>query len=372
MIDNINIYTSTNILPQLLSYTRKGVICAAIGAIVLSGMATGDASTSSEIALSARYVQPGKVCAKTGDMCCMADRNDQLLPPDQCDRMTARARKAIEELNYTPTGNDPLECNGILFSIAPHEPDEQNITAYISPKKMENYHRAHQYLHTQVLAKNLSEYTEEEILQALIKSHYLIMQGSSEQVEGEYRTQELLVAEEHVEKDVEGFVRELQSQGVSKTGIQAFRKAMKKFQAFYQKHESLDGFLNTLNPVEKAVFSKVITLPLSAKKIDQAMQTFVTQLKQKIAQNEDSVELAAWVHQQLVAIHPFGNGNGRFSRLWMNAILSTGGYQFVYFPSQKEYSAEAKKIDGDGYRDFAKLLRKRIALQQSPPLDLEL
>lgn len=369
---NVAISENSAILPQLLSYTRKGVICAAIAAIVLSGWAADAVSTSSEIAVAARYVQPGKVCASPGDMCCMADRNGALLSPDQCDQLVAQVRETIEGLSYTPTGNDPLECNGILFSIAPNEPDEQNITAHVSPQKMKNYDRAHQYLHTQVFAKNLSEYTEEEILQALIQSHYLIMEGSEQRVEGKYRTQELFVAEEHVGKDVEGFVRELQSQGVSKPGIQAFRKAMNKLQAFYQKHEGLDGFLNTLNPVEKAVFSKVITLPLSAKKVDQAMKTFVTQLKQKIKQNEDSVELAAWVHQQLVAIHPFGNGNGRFSRLWMNAILSTAGYPFVYFPSQKEYSAEAKKIDGDGYKDFAKLLRKRIASQKRPVFDPEL
>jgi len=38
------------------------------------------------------------------------------------------------------------------------------------------------------------------------------------------------------------------------------------------------------------------------------------------------IELAAEMHERLVAIHPFVDGNGRTSRLLMNLILLQYGY----------------------------------------------
>jgi hypothetical protein len=32
------------------------------------------------------------------------------------------------------------------------------------------------------------------------------------------------------------------------------------------------------------------------------------------------LEVCAWVHAEWIRIHPFGNGNGRTVRLWVNSI----------------------------------------------------
>jgi Fic family protein len=44
------------------------------------------------------------------------------------------------------------------------------------------------------------------------------------------------------------------------------------------------------------------------------------------------VELAALVHLKIVTIHPFGDGNGRISRLMMNFILRKKGYPLLNIP----------------------------------------
>ena len=51
------------------------------------------------------------------------------------------------------------------------------------------------------------------------------------------------------------------------------------------------------------------------------------------------VELAALVHLKFVTIHPFGNGNGRISRLMMNFVLHRHGYPMldIEYPNRKSY-----------------------------------
>ena len=41
------------------------------------------------------------------------------------------------------------------------------------------------------------------------------------------------------------------------------------------------------------------------------------------------VELAAMVHLKFVRIHPFGDGNGRISRMLMNFILHKNGFPML-------------------------------------------
>ncbi|MRN41459.1 MAG: Fic family protein [Nitrosopumilales archaeon] len=64
------------------------------------------------------------------------------------------------------------------------------------------------------------------------------------------------------------------------------------------------------------------------------------------------VELAAFVHLKFVTIHPFGDGNGRISRLMMNFVLNKEGYPMLDIPYSGRNSyytalerAQVKKVD---------------------------
>lgn len=44
------------------------------------------------------------------------------------------------------------------------------------------------------------------------------------------------------------------------------------------------------------------------------------------------VEFAAWLHERIVSIHPFIDGNGRTARLLMNLALLNAGYNIITIP----------------------------------------
>ena len=44
------------------------------------------------------------------------------------------------------------------------------------------------------------------------------------------------------------------------------------------------------------------------------------------------IEFAAWLHEKLVSIHPFIDGNGRTARLLMNLALLNAGYNIITIP----------------------------------------
>lgn len=65
--------------------------------------------------------------------------------------------------------------------------------------------------------------------------------------------------------------------------------------------------------------------------IPNLMKNFCSQIS-KMQNKLHPVELAAWLHERLVSIHPFVDGNGRTARLLMNLALLQAGYNIITIP----------------------------------------
>ena len=65
--------------------------------------------------------------------------------------------------------------------------------------------------------------------------------------------------------------------------------------------------------------------------IPQLMKNFCVEISNKKA-SMHPVEFSAWLHERLVSIHPFIDGNGRTARLIMNLALLQAGYNIITIP----------------------------------------
>ncbi len=70
--------------------------------------------------------------------------------------------------------------------------------------------------------------------------------------------------------------------------------------------------------------------------IGEQMEAFITELRRREKAGEHPVLLAAYLHAELVRIHPFIDGNGRTARLLMNLYLLRQGYTLVALKGDNE------------------------------------
>lgn len=85
------------------------------------------------------------------------------------------------------------------------------------------------------------------------------------------------------------------------------------------------------------------------------------------------IEMAARIHHKLVFIHPFENGNGRFSRLISDRFLLAWHCSHPVWPSlnkesnaRKEYIKTLKSADAGDYEPLIKFMEKLGACDPKP------
>ena len=66
------------------------------------------------------------------------------------------------------------------------------------------------------------------------------------------------------------------------------------------------------------------------------MENFMSGFRETEAEKVHPVLIAAYLHEVLVRIHPFKDGNGRTSRLLMNLYLLRNGYTLVNLKGSDE------------------------------------
>lgn len=95
--------------------------------------------------------------------------------------------------------------------------------------------------------------------------------------------------------------------------------------------------------------------------IEKQMEDFLIRFKQMEEEKVHPVLIASYLHDELVRIHPFIDGNGRTSRLLMNLYLLRHGYVIITLKGSNDakvsyYMALEKSHTEDLPEDFQKLV----------------
>ena len=95
--------------------------------------------------------------------------------------------------------------------------------------------------------------------------------------------------------------------------------------------------------------------------IEKQMEDFILRFKQMEKEKVHPVLIAAYLHDELVRVHPFIDGNGRTSRLLMNLYLLRNGYVIITLKGSNDakvsyYMALEKSHTEHLPEDFQKLV----------------
>lgn len=111
----------------------------------------------------------------------------------------------------------------------------------------------------------------------------------------------------------------------------------------------------------QVMISGSIHMPTQPYLVEYEMESFIVEYNHMVEAKEHLVIIAAYLHDELVKIHPFIDGNGRTSRLLMNLFLLSKGYVVVSLKGDNEskrtyYSALEKSHTMNDPIDFYTLV----------------
>ncbi|MDZ7817117.1 MAG: mobile mystery protein B [Aliarcobacter sp.] len=145
------------------------------------------------------------------------------------------------------------------------------------------------------------------------------------------------------------------------------KKAPFTFEWFLELHKDMFGdvwdWAGKLRQVELSIGVKAYLVSTELKKLVDDLEYWH---KNK---SFDTIEIASRVHHRAVQIHPFKNGNGRWSRMLANIYLKQNGLNPTKWnenllskenPHRDDYIKALKKADNNDYSELIKLQANMI------------
>ena len=140
------------------------------------------------------------------------------------------------------------------------------------------------------------------------------------------------------------------------------KKAPFTFEWFLELHKDMFGdvwdWAGKLRQVELSIGVKAYLVSTELKKLVDDLEYWHTN------KTFDTIEIASRLHHRAVQIHPFKNGNGRWSRMLANIYLKQNGLNPTKWnenllskenPHRDDYIKSLKKADNNDYSELIKL-----------------
>lgn len=213
--------------------------------------------------------------------------------------------------------------------------------------------------------------TAKDVLNTLSVIHMSMTEEIKSASPGKVRgasSSDMIVFYEEDRSSPEEMISILQEKGAKKKTLSFFKKKLEK-----------EGLLGCLQSERcKKIFEWYIgTIKPSGPQVGLQLESFAKEFRDGIIALKselsfDSVSFAARVHQRLVDIHPFADGNGRTARVLMNAILEMCGNQkVVVLDNDKYMSAIRQDFRHPEEQIFVNYVRSLIAEQTEEVVEAE-
>lgn len=234
-----------------------------------------------------------------------------------------------------------------------------------NPQKLKNHRVVLRYLEKNVLQNpRFFDLNPNQIIEEIKKTHRMITLGlpnpEKQLTPGKFRKAFSFVTEDKESESLEIYRKIMKKNGAKPKDIRTFERSLEKA----QQYESMVMAYKHFTAEEKKVWGFLGHVPPQPDEIEGKMLELAKELKvigpKVIHGSADPVNSSGWFHQKFGNIHPFGDGNGRVVRPWMNALMQLGGRKAIIFPSDEEYT-NAVRDDQRGKRNFSAFLRDVIA-----------
>jgi len=236
------------------------------------------------------------------------------------------------------------------------------ISVHQNPNLVQNFKNSLRMIENVVL-KNPQEFFSKnpsEILKTVLDSHRRLFDRLPNLafLPGEYRSEYSFVAPAN-SQTVEEYLNLAIERGALKDSPKLLDIVLEKLK------QGPDKFIQEIDASERRFFEKYFgTINPYPQEIPELMNGLAVTLKKVgngiLERSIDPIKAASTIHCQIGKIHPFGDGNGRVARLWMNTLLQLGGYRAVIFPEDDAYTEAITKELGGASGAFASFLEKII------------
>ena len=299
-------------------------------------------------AYTAWFMNPGIQLARNGSAAC--NINTCLEPKKVCESITTsvlmqleqkRTFDAIDQTNtYRQKGvvGNNMVVNGIT----------RRLHFRINTRRFDNYEKALTYIEKTVFANPLLFLTPPKVLLTTLSTLHSILTSNLPDkaiiTPGNFRTVEKIYSPEelHIVKDT------------AKKGLTDSEYAI-----WDQSRVNIEATNATIfTDKERAIWNRIFFTGSNPKQIEQELLEFAEKFSSQLLKNfyndeleldeksqqQASIKLAAYVHTQLIKIHPFLIANGRIARLFMHTILRYyGGFDPLVLQDETAYHKATKE-----------------------------
>lgn len=293
-------------------------------------------------AYTAWFMNPGLQLARNGTTAC--NIGPCLEPKINCEQITTavvtdlESRKIFDTIEQGTT----FRQKGIVGTNQKVNNVLRTLHFRINNRRFANYEKALHYVEQTIFTCPEAFLTHVEDIISTIKTLHAILTNDLPDQQtitpGKFRTTEKILSNLAATNDVLTHVKSI----LSSQDYELFEPSYHRFIS--------SNSVNTFTDSERKLWSKCFIIPTAPTKVKAELTAFaqdlIVRLRRDFSEStpvilnrkQASIELASFVHTELIRIHPFLIANGRLARILMNTVLHYfGGYDPVIIDNEGNY-----------------------------------